>query len=106
MCAILYDNSHYNTQLDGWVYKVSETDSENIIANYNNDASSLKVRNGCTFKAYKKINQDELMFNATDDMEDLGSSNQQISSYSCECEPSKTIFQLHKYFDFNKLSII
>ena len=49
VCAILYESSFYQ----GSAYKVSETDSENILANFNDAASSLKVRDGCTFKGYR-----------------------------------------------------
>ena len=85
VCAILYENSYYN----GSVYKVSETDSENILANFNNAASSLKLRDGCLFKGYRYINAGELMFTTDDDEEYLGDYDNAISSYSCHCSPSK-----------------
>ena len=85
VCAILYENSYYN----GWAYKLSETDSENILDNYNTDTSSIKVRNGCTFKGYRYANKGELMFTSVDDMEYLEEFDREVSSYSCECSLSK-----------------
>ena len=85
MCAILYENSYYN----GWAYKVSETDSENILDIYNNEATSIKLRNGCTFKGYRYANKGDLMFTTVDDMEDFEDFDQAVSSYSCECASSK-----------------
>ena len=85
MCAILYENSYCN----GWAYKVSETDSENILDIYNNEATSIKVRNGCTFKGYRYANKGDLMFTTVDDMEYLKDFDQAVSSYSCECASSK-----------------
>ena len=74
------------------MYKISETGSENIVSNYDNDSSSLKIRNGCTFKGYRYANNKELMFTATDDLEHLGDFDEEISSYSCECTTSKTSY--------------
>ena len=88
VCAILYGDSNY----EGWIYKVSEVESENIISKYNNDSSSIKIRNGCTFKGYRYPNQGELMFSATDDVENLGNFDEEISSYSCKCIPSKDFY--------------
>ena len=93
VCAILYENSYYN----GSVYKVSETDSENILANFDNVASSLKVRDGCIFKGYNNINAEELLFATNDDEEFLRNYDNAISSYSCHCSPSKIFcYQLEK----------
>ena len=50
--------------------------------------SSIRVRNGCTFRAYIDANAEELLFRATDDMENLGDYDGQMSSYSCQCETS------------------
>ena len=85
VCAILYENSYYN----GSAYKVSETDSENILANFNDAASSLKVRDGCTFKGYRYGNAGEIMFTTNDDEKYLDNFDNAISSYSCHCSPSK-----------------
>ena len=85
VCAILYESSYYN----GSAYKISETDSENILANFDNVASSLKVRDGCTFKGYRYVNAGELMFTINDDEQYLENYDNAISSYSCHCSPSK-----------------
>ena len=50
--------------------------------------SSIRVRNGCTFRAYIDVNAEKLLFRATDDMENLGDYDGQMSSYSCQCETS------------------
>ena len=102
MCAILYENSYYN----GWAYKVSETDSENILDIYNNEATSIKVRNGCTFKGYRYANKGDLMFTTVDDIEDFEDFDQAVSSYSCECASSK-IYGLYQIIGHkNCLSIL
>ena len=85
VCAILYESSYYN----GNVYKISETDSENILPNFDDAASSLKVRDGCLFKGYRYINAGELMFTTDDDEAYLEGYDNAISSYSCHCLPSK-----------------
>ena len=90
-CAKLYEHSYFN----GGAYNVSETDSESYLANY---FSSIRVRNGCTFKAYKYANSEELLFVATDDMENFGIFDGQISSYSCHCEPGTVWFILSVIF--------
>ena len=64
-------------------------DSENILDIYNNEATSIKVRNGCTFKGYRYANKGDLMFTTVDDMEYLEDFDQAVSSYSCECASSK-----------------
>ena len=54
---------------------------------YEDQASSVKVRNGCQFVAYQDFNGQNLLFNITEDMpnEDFGDKNDKISSYSCHC---------------------
>ena len=86
VCAVLYEKKNYT----GWMYKVSETNSENIISKYDNASSSLKVKQGCIFYGYKHANKRGFMFNSTEDITDLAKYDEEISSYICECHPSKT----------------
>ena len=81
-CAIFYEHTNYH----GWSLDVSETDSERNI--YLNLMSSIRVRNGCTFRAYRSVDIEDLLFSATDDVKNLGNFDGQISSYSCHCETS------------------
>ena len=83
-CAKLYEHGGYS----GWEYLLTETNGvTNIDSSKNNGASSVKVRNGCQFVAYKDHNGQNLLFNITEDMpnEDFGDKNDEISSYSCHC---------------------
>ena len=72
------------------MYKVSETDSENILPKYDNASSSLKIRQGCIFYGYKHANKRGFMFKSAEDITDLAKDDEEISSYICECRPSKT----------------
>ena len=81
-------------------YTISETDSEthSYLLNY---VSSIRVRNGCTFRAYIDADAEELLFRATDDMENLGDYDGQMSSYSCHCETSNMFI-----FNFSFISLL
>ena len=89
VCAALYEHQNYT----GWMYKVSEVDSENILSKYDNAASSIRIRQGCTFHGYKHANKTAFMFNSKEDIEDLAKYDEEISSYFCECPPSKIFTQ-------------
>ena len=52
---------------------------------YDNAVSSIKVRDGCTLKAYKQKNKEELLDIQTSDVSHV-KDNDAISSYSCSCE--------------------
>ena len=59
-----------------------------------NQASSIKVREGCTFKGFDEDDQNTLIFERTDDIqlefqyEKLNgmNANDKLTSYSCECQ--------------------
>ena len=71
------------------MYKISETDSENILSKYDNASSSLRLRQGCIFYGYKHANKTGFLFNSTENIADLAKYDEKISSYFCECPPSK-----------------
>ena len=61
-----------------------ETNLENL-GTFENHMSSLKLKDGCIFKGYNNVNNVAHMFTTNDDMEDLKTFDNQISSFSCEC---------------------
>ena len=85
ICAILYDDQHYH----GWNFKVPEMNSENLLGQFDNHVSSIKLRDGCMFQAYNQFNNEIYMFTTNDDMEDLSTFDNQMSSFSCECTTSR-----------------
>ena len=87
ICATLHGNQNYH----GWNFKVPETNSENLLGQFDNHVSSIKLRDGCIFEAYNKANNEIHMFSTNDDMEHLGIFDDQISSFSCECTTSKVL---------------
>ena len=59
---------------------------------HNDAVSSIKVRDGCTFKAYNNINKEELLDIQTSDVS-LVKDNDAISSFSCSCEGKFTTYK-------------
>ena len=88
ICAILYGEQHYH----GWNFKVPDTDSENLLGQFENQVSSIKLRDGCIFEAYKKVNNEIHIFTTNDDMEHLGIFDDEMSSFSCKCTTSEIYF--------------
>ena len=75
-----------------------------------NQASSIKVREGCTFKGFDKNDQNTLIFERTDDIqlefqyENLNqngmNANDKLTSYSCECQGRLVSGIRQTFFDF------
>ena len=64
---------------------VRETENGNI-QHKNDKVSSVKVKDGCTLKAYRHTHQQDLLFTATSDMSYVGhDNNDHMSSFSCSC---------------------
>ena len=79
-CASLYQNRNYG----GWKEDVKE--GEGQIRHINDQVSSVRVRPGCTFKAYRNFNFDHEMFTSTEDNPSLHDShNDHMSAYRCSC---------------------
>ena len=87
ICATLYGDKEYH----GWFFKVPETNSENLLEEFNNQVSSIKLRDGCIFEAYNETNNETHMFTANDDMADLYTFDNQLSSFSCQCTTSEVL---------------
>ena len=86
-CARLYQHDDYN----GWEQWVSVT---NYGTPTKNDAvTSIRVRDGCTFKAYRHTNKEDLLETLTSDVS-LLKDNDEISSFSCSCFGKFTILKL------------
>ena len=85
-CAKLYEH-WYEWSNSGWELIITETNGVTNMNLYEDQASSVKVRNGCQFVAYQDFNGQNLLFNITEDIpnEDFGDKNDEISSYSCHC---------------------
>ena len=52
---------------------------------HNDAVTSVKVRDGCTFKAYKHIEKGDLLETITKDESFLKKNNDEISTFSCTC---------------------
>ena len=70
-----------------FIEEVAVSDYTELEENNKDQVSSVQIRNGCTFKAYRESNQEYLMFNTTNDMPRLGplGYNDQMTGYSCYC---------------------
>jgi len=84
-CATIYGHEHFK----GWKLDLSESEVRTNLASDKVDkASSIKVRPGCTFKAYNHLSSvQETPKVYTADANKLVNSgfNDQLSSYSCQC---------------------
>ena len=78
-CAKLYEHDDFN----GWEQVIAETDYGT--PSHNNAVTSIKVRDGCTFKAYKHVDKVELLETLTSDESHLEDNNDEVSSFSCSC---------------------
>lgn len=79
-CATLYQDFRYG----GWNEEVKEGEGE--IRHKNDFVSSVRVRPGCTFEAYRHFGFDDLMFTATEDIPSVHhTKNDHLSSYRCKC---------------------
>ena len=82
-CAKLYQHSYYR----GWVHAVKATGAyANLPGNKNDQVSSVVVRSGCVFKAYRHYYGNSIMATITGNKAYVGrTSNDHLSSYSCKC---------------------
>ena len=79
-CASLYEHKNYG----GWKEDVDM--GEGNILHRNDRVSSVKVRQGCTFNAYRHINFRDMMFTVTEDVSKLhNEDNDHMTSYRCYC---------------------
>ena len=81
----MYEHDDYN----GWEQVVPETDYGT--PSHNDAVTSIKVRNGCTFNAYKHIDKGELLETLASDEAHLEHNNDEVSSFSCSCIRKFTI---------------
>ena len=92
-CAKLYENWYF----DGWKHVISSEDKSDLIGKYNDQVSSIKVRNGCNFTGYNhEISKDDpkLLFSQTSDLSYVGKENDNyMTGFSCECN-SKEHFSI------------
>ena len=84
-CAKLYEHDDFN----GWEQVIPETDYGT--PSHNDAVTSIKVRDGCTFKAFKHIDKAELLETLTNDEAHLEHNNDEVSSFSCSCIRKFTI---------------
>lgn len=92
-CAKIYES----TVFGGWEKELPETNFASLSGTAgDNQASSIKVREGCTFKGFDEDDQNKLIFERTDDIqlefqyENLNqngmNANDKLTSYSCKCQ--------------------
>ena len=88
-CAKLYENGGYS----GWELIITETNGVTNMNLYEDQASSVKVRNGCQFVAYEHYNGQNLLVTLTEDSdtEFVTYHNDKTSSYSCNCGEYKVL---------------
>ena len=83
-CAKYYQHSDFN----GWEKVVEETNQLDLNGNENNQATSVRVKPGCTLTLFKDHNNIGLINSLTSDVSFL-SHNDQVSSVSCTCDKSR-----------------
>ena len=81
-----------------------------------NQASSIKVREGCIFKGFDEDDQNTLIFERADDIQlefqsermdtNGNNANDKLTSYSCECQGWLFSFFCQTFFDFINLVVI
>ena len=79
-----------NDQYPGWEKVIAETSMLDLTGNYNNDASSVRVKPGCHLKLFDRHNNVGLLDSFIDDHDFHLSAhiNDRVSSLSCTCLPS------------------
>ena len=87
-CAKIYKSINFAVWDSNWEHELFEEDQGSLLGtNKDNEASSIKVRDGCTLKGF---DDDELkiqIFNYTTDIERLDpEKNDKLTSYICECK--------------------
>ena len=85
-CANIYEHSDYS----GRNLPSPETDRISLVGTFmNNEASSIKIRDGCTLIGYDDDNFNKFLFALKDDEAlnkgDNAGSNNKMTSYSCRC---------------------
>ena len=85
-CAKLYYNAYYNSNHLGWEKVVGEISQFDLTGNKNDQASSVKVKPGCTLKLFKDHDNVGLLYSLTADVPFLSAHNDQVSSLSCTCQ--------------------
>ena len=81
-CAKYYQDSYFN----GWEKVVGKTSQLDLSGNENDQASSVRVRPGCTLKLFRDPNNVGLLYSLTTDFDFLSDYNDQVSSFSCTCQ--------------------
>ena len=92
-CAKIYES----TSFGGWEKELSETNFGSLSGTAgDNQASSIKVRDGCIFKGFDEDDQNTIIFKRTADIQEEFQSermdtnghnaNDKLTSYSCECQ--------------------
>ena len=91
-CAKLYEH-WYEWSNSGWELIITETNGVTNMNLYEDQASSVKVRNGCQFVAYEHYNGQNLLVALTEDSdtEFVTNHNDKTSSYSCNCGEYKVL---------------
>ena len=85
-CAKYYQHAYYNAYYNGWERVVGEISQFDLTGNENDQASSVKVKPGCTLKLFKDHNNVGLLYSLTADVTFLSAHNDQVSSLSCTCQ--------------------
>ena len=82
-CAKIYASSYHN----GNVYKLFETDQGSLSETpFDNEASSFKVREGCTLQGFDDDDLNNPIFDITTDIGWDETINDKLTGYICKCE--------------------
>ena len=84
-CAKYYEHTDFN----GWEKVVGEISQFDLTGNENNQATSVRVKPGCTLKLFKDHKNVGLLYSLTADVLFLSAYNDQVSSLSCTCQGTK-----------------
>ena len=93
-CAKLYEHKEFD--IKGWRHVITTTDKYDLVRDkygddYDDQVSSIEVRNGCNFTGYRDAGLNIPLFSATSDLpilkknDDDKTTNDQITSFNCEC---------------------
>ena len=87
-CAKIYKHGSFD---DLMITTGITTDGEMSSEN-NDETSSVKVDEGCTLTLFKDYRQEGLLGTHTEDSTSLGDYNDQVSSYTCDCQGNCSAF--------------
>ena len=100
-CAKIYKSINFAVWDSNWEHELFDDDHGSLSGtNKDNEATSIKIRDGCTLKGFDDDELNNQIFNYNTDIKRLDpDKNDKLTSYICECK-SKNLHYYRMLFFF------